>query len=51
MTPIEIFEKIAKDIPRCSKNADKMVEFIKNYAENLGFEVQIDSFKNSISSW
>ncbi|MDD3466117.1 MAG: M20/M25/M40 family metallo-hydrolase [Campylobacterales bacterium] len=46
MTPIEIFEKIAKDIPRCSKNADKMVEFIKNYAENLGFEVQIDSFKN-----
>lgn len=45
-TPIEIFEKIAKDIPRCSKNADKMVDFIKEYAQNLEFDVKIDSFKN-----
>jgi len=45
-TPIEIFEVIAKDIPRCSKAADKMAAFVEEFAKNLGFSVQTDSFKN-----
>jgi dipeptidase D len=45
-TPLEIFEKIAKDIPRCSKNADKMMDFIANYAKTKGYAVQIDNFGN-----
>jgi di/tripeptidase len=41
---LEIFESIAKDIPRCSKNASKMKLFIEEYAKKEGYEVKTDSF-------
>lgn len=45
-TPIEIFEKIAKDIPRCSKNADKMRDFIVEWAKKENYTVQTDTVGN-----
>ncbi len=45
-TPIELFEKIAKDIPRCSKNAHKMRDFIESWAKKEGYKVQIDKTGN-----
>lgn len=45
-TPIELFEKIAKDIPRCSKNADKMRDFIENWAKKEGYRVETDRAGN-----
>jgi len=45
-TPIELFEKIAKDIPRCSKNADKMRDFIESWAKKEGFNVNTDKTGN-----
>ncbi len=49
-TPIEIFEKIAKDIPRCSKNAERMRDFIANYAKNHNYKVEIDAAGNVLCS-
>ncbi len=49
-TPIEIFEKIAKDIPRCSKNANQMRDFIANYAKNHHYKVEIDAAGNVLCS-
>lgn len=47
---LEIFESIAKDIPRCSKNASKMKLFIEEYAKKEGYEVKTDSFGNILCS-
>lgn len=46
MTPLEIFEKIAKDIPRCSKNKEPMRDFIVSWAKNAGYTVQTDDMDN-----
>jgi len=42
---IEIFKKIVK-IPHCSGETVKLREFIKNYAENIGFKVLQDDAGN-----
>lgn len=46
MTPLEIFEKIAKDIPRCSKNREPMRDFIVSWAKNAGYTAQTDDADN-----
>lgn len=46
MTPLEIFEKIAKDIPRCSKNKEPMRDFIVSWAKNEGYSTQTDETGN-----
>ncbi len=43
---MEIFEKIAKDIPRCSGDANAMMDFIENFAKAEGYSVQIDKVGN-----
>lgn len=46
MTPLEIFEKIAKDIPRCSSNASMMQDFIVNWAKDAGYTAITDEVGN-----
>lgn len=43
---MEIFEKIAKDIPRCSGDANAMMDFIENFAKAEGYTVEIDKVGN-----
>lgn len=38
--------KIISQIPRCSCEAEKMQEFLRNEADKLGFKVKVDSFGN-----
>lgn len=47
---LEIFESIAKDIPRCSKNASKMKLFIEEYGKKEGYTVSSDKFGNILCS-
>ncbi len=42
---IEYFETIA-EIPHCSKEADKLLEFLVDFAKNRGYEVEVDNAKN-----
>ena len=42
---IDYFLEITK-IPHCSKNTDKLLEFIKEFAINRGYIVEIDKAKN-----
>jgi len=42
---IELFREIT-DIPRCSRNRDKIKEYLTSFAKNCGYEVEIDSFDN-----
>lgn len=44
-SPVEIFKTISK-IPKCSKNAQKMRDFIISYASELNYEVFFDGAGN-----
>ncbi len=41
------FEEISK-IPRCSKHEEKVIEYIKNFAKEKGFEVKTDEVNNIV---
>lgn len=44
-SPLEIFKEIAK-IPKCSKNASQMRDYIVRFGKNLGYECIVDSAQN-----
>ena len=43
----QYFYKITR-IPRCSTHEDKIREYIKNEAEKLGFQTEVDAIKNLV---
>ncbi len=43
---MKIFEKIAKDIPRCSGDANAMMDFIENFAKAEDYTVLTDKVGN-----
>ena len=46
MSPIiEHFQTLTQ-IPHCSKEADKLLEFLVNFAKDRGYTVEVDSVKN-----
>jgi len=42
---IEHFKRLTK-IPHCSKETDKLLEFLVNFAEARGYSVEVDEIKN-----
>jgi dipeptidase D len=42
---IEHFKRLTQ-IPHCSKEADKLLDFLVSFAEERGYEVEVDEVKN-----
>ena len=42
---IEYFKQITQ-IPHCSRDADRLLDFLVNFAKEKGYEVEVDSIKN-----
>jgi dipeptidase D len=46
MRVLDIFEDLAKKVPRCSGNTGAMRDFIAGFAKNCGYESQVDGAGN-----
>lgn len=50
MTTIIEYFKILTTIPHCSKEADRLMEYLAHFGKERGYEVEIDSAKNILIS-